>query len=177
MITATQRFTACKTAEEALASLCHGLHATAAHANQLPPVAQKLLVHHGHMTEVLEAHHKGRARLTVLEDHLHEGVYWRKILLEIHGKLVEYGMVRIFLQFVPKVAADEILSRKIPLGRVLISHDVLRRVDPRWYVELTADELKKHFGIAPHTPSAYGRISIIHCNGEPAIELFEAVTT
>jgi chorismate-pyruvate lyase len=173
----TQRFTACKTAEEALASLCHGMRAAPVTPDQLSPVAHRLLVHQGHMTEVLEAHHAGRARLTVLEDHLHENVYWRKILLEIHGNLVEYGMVRIFLQYVPKHAAEEILSRKIPLGRVLISHDVLRRVEPRWYVQVAADEFKKHFGIAPPAPTAFGRISIIHCNGEPAIELFEAVTT
>jgi chorismate-pyruvate lyase len=173
----TQRFTACNTAEEALASLCHGMRATPVTPDQLSLVAHRLLVHQGHMTEVLEAHHAGRARLTVLEDRLDNDVYWRKILLEIHGKLVEYGMVRIFLQYVPKHAAEEILARKIPLGRVLINHDVLRRVEPRWYVHVAAEELKKFFGIAPPTLSAFGRISIIHCNGQPAIELFEAVTT
>ena len=171
------QFATCKTAEEALASLAGPMRAREVAPTEMPAEARDLLVHHGHMTQVLERLHRSPVSLTVLKDQLADGVYWRKILLHAPPpQLVEYGIVRIFLQYVPKAAADEILSRRLPLGRILISHHVLRRVDPRWYVQLSSQELVDHFGIAPPAPLAYGRVAIIHCNHQPAIELLEVVT-
>jgi hypothetical protein len=36
------------------------------------------------------------------------------------------------------------------------------------------EDLAKIFGVAPGVPT-YGRTALIHCNGEPAVELLEIV--
>jgi chorismate-pyruvate lyase len=176
MKTATPQFDACKSAEEALACLGADLRVKEITPDEMPVVARALLVHHGHMTEVLGRHYHGKVDLTVLESQLVDGAYWRKIILHVNGQLVEYGVVRIFLQHVPKAAADEILERKLPLGQVLIKHDILRAVEPRWYVNISGAEIKGLFGGSPENEHYFGRIGVIHCNGEPAIELLEVVT-
>jgi hypothetical protein len=72
---------------------------------------------------------------------------------------------------------DEILRKQMPLGAILIKHDVLRRIKPRWFIRCPATgPLMRLFG-RPSTPEdAYGRIGTIYCNDEPAIELIEIVT-
>lgn len=176
MTLATPRFAACKTPRDALASLGCSMQPRQVWPADMPEDTRTLLVHHGHMTKVLEAHHGGPVRLTVQKDRLSDGVYWRQILLHVNNRLVECGIVRIYLQFVPKLAADEILGRRTPLGAVLIKHEVLRRVEPRWFVAVSPSDLKDQFGVRISEDPSYGRIGVIYCNGEPAIELLEVVT-
>lgn len=172
----TPQFDACKSPEEALNCLGADLRVQRADPDEMPVLARALLVHHGHMTEVLGRHYHGKVELTVLESQLVENSYWRKIVLHVNGRLVEYGVVRIFLQYVSKAAADEILERKLPLGAVLIKHNILRSVEPRWYVKIAPEAIKSLFGGEPEAEPHYGRIGVIHCNGEPAIELLEVIT-
>jgi chorismate-pyruvate lyase len=172
----TPQFDACKNPEEALSLLGAEVRVRRVEPDEMPVITRALLVHHGHMTEVLGRHYHGKVELTVLESQLVEGSYWRKILLHVNGQLAEYGVVRIFLQYVSKEAADEILERKLPLGAVLIKHNILRSVEPKWYVKISPAEIKNFFGGEPDKEHYFGRIGVIHCNGEPAIELFEVVT-
>jgi chorismate-pyruvate lyase len=181
MTLAVPHFPNCKTPAEAVASLLAPVPLRQVAPEAVPEPARTLLVHRGHMTEALEARHRAPLTLAVVEDRLGDGVYWRKILLHAREKLVEYGVVRIYLRYLPEAVADEILSRRTPLGRVLISHNVLRQVDPKWYVEIPTPELVAHFGVPPEAgaaapPHLFGRVGIIHCNNEPAIELLEVVT-
>ena len=165
---------------QALESLCQDgslLPARQLAPADLPPVARTLLVHHRHMTVTLQDHHHDKVRLTVVEDQLGDGVYWRKIRLHLagNGQLAECGIVRIFLQYVPIAAANEILNRRTPLGAVLIKHEVLRRVEPRWFIESPAAAVAALFEIPTPAAPLHGRISIIYCNDQPAIELLELV--
>ena len=78
------------------------------------------------------------------------------------------------LAYVSKEVRDEIRAKRAPLGDILIRHNVLRRISPRWY-----------FRFPGHTPVAqafgetggdvYGRVGTIYCNEEPAIDLLEVV--
>ena len=65
--------------------------------------------------------------------------------------------------------------RQIPLGRVLINHGVLRRVElsQLWKVVPGVD-LCSLFKL-DQAVDTYGRTAIIYCDGEPAIELLEIV--
>jgi hypothetical protein len=67
----------------------------------------------------------------------------------------------------------EILAGVIPLGRVLIQHNVLRHVDLGAIIRFTAGP-----GLARHLQMkegqvTYGRMATIFCNGSPAIDLLE----
>ena len=70
---------------------------------------------------------------------------------------------------------SEIEAEETPLGRVLIEHNVLRRVELGKLWEVIPDEeLQRHFNM-DSTAVTFGRTAIIHCDGEPAIELVEIV--
>jgi len=69
-------------------------------------------------------------QVDVLEHRTDGDHYSRKILLrrQSDAKVVMYGIVRLLLPAVTDVVRQQIESREIPLGRVLINHNVLREV-------------------------------------------------
>ena len=69
----------------------------------------------------------------------------------------------------------EILSRRTPLGRILIEHNVLRRIEPTAYLRVVpGPAMMEWFGLAAPAP-IYGRLALIHCDGKAAVELLEIV--
>ena len=83
--------------------------------------------------------------------------------------------MRIHLQYCSQAVRDEILSGLTPLGRILIEHNVLRRIEPRCYLRVTpGPDMLKWFDL-PESRITYGRLALIHCEGQPAIELLEIV--
>jgi chorismate-pyruvate lyase len=146
-------------------------------ADQMPEPYRRLLVHEHHMTVTVEAHHGDLVNVRVLERRIDNGTYARKILLTLQktGKVVQFGLVRIHLEYCSEAVRAEILAQQTPLGRILIRHDVLRRIEPTEYLRVTpGSEMLSWFGLT--TPAVtYGRLAIIHCDDKPAIELVEIV--
>ena len=129
------------------------------------------------MTVTVEAHHGSLVNVQVLDRKRNGDSYARKILLNLqsNGKTVQFGLVRIWLNYCDPAVADRIVSEGTPLGRILIEHDVLRRIEPTAYLRVTpGPEMMKWFGLTQPTPT-YGRLALIHCDGKPAIELLEIV--
>jgi hypothetical protein len=147
--------------------------------NEIPHPADSLLVHHEHMTEVLRRHYGAPVTLHVLDEHLGANVYTRKVGLTPVGeadRVVEWGVARLNLQFMSDEARREILAKHSPLGEILIRHQVLRRIKPRWFMRFPArGPMLGFFGEQSDAP-LYGRIGTIYCNEAPAIELLEIVT-
>ena len=149
--------------------------------DQIPFPADQLLVHHDHMTEVLQRHHGAPVEVHVLAEHCTPGceLYTRKISLTPEGspaKPVEWGIVRMDMRLIAPAVRDEILAKQLPLGAVLIKHDVLRRIKPRWFLRFPeSGPVLGLFGQPPAIEPVYGRIGTIYCDGEPAIELMEIV--
>jgi hypothetical protein len=145
----------------------------------IPFPQDQLLVHHDHMTVVLERHHKAPVTVHVQGEHLDGDLYTRKIFLTPTGsdRVVEWGIVRLDFRYMAPEVRDEILRKELPLGAILIKHDVLRRIKPRWFLRFPPDgPVLKLFGDgATAAGTAYGRIGTIYCNEEPAIELLEIV--
>src|SRR5688572_25582250 len=177
---------ACASLQEALRELCapflsgkpEEIACEEVGKDQMPEPFHWLLVHRNHMTKVLEAQYGRPMELEVLEHHLDDDSYTRKIILRPAGTdvVVEFGVVRLKLQYVSAEVRKEILERKTPLGAILIRHKVLRRVEPKWYLRFPARaHLPAQAGVTfDHV--TYGRVGIIHCNEEPAIELLEIVS-
>lgn len=171
---------------EALADFCAEFQLSggvADHAEQvsveaMPPVYRNLLVHNEHMTERLRGFWGRDIHLSVLR-HREEGdVYQRHILLQlaVTGRVVEVGLARIDLSYTSDAVREKIIERRTPLGDVLISANVLRRIEPRWYFRFGgACPLLADFR-DPELSKAYGRLGTIFCDDAPAIELLEIVT-
>jgi len=175
-------------AEAALLELCRPFakdailspQCTVIQPDEIPFPEDHLLVHHQHMTVVLEKHHGHPVNVHVTDEILdaETDVYTRKVYLTpaASDKVVEWGIARLDLRYLPKAARAEILARQTPLGAVLIKHNVLRRVKPRFFLRFPAGgPVLGLFGAADRTTPAYGRIGTIYCNHEPAIEVLEIV--
>jgi chorismate-pyruvate lyase len=151
-------------------------------AVELPPESvpepyKRLLVHEHHMTVTVEAHHGKPVYLRVLGRHREGAWYSRKILLLPVGTLrvVQFGIMRINLDLLDRKVRLKILEENTPLGRVLIKHNVLRRIEPTAFLRLTPNaELLRHFSLPQPIPT-YGRLAYIHCDEKPAVELLEIV--
>ncbi len=148
-------------------------------AADMPTVARKLLDHEHHMTVTVEDHHHCGVDVQVLETLFTGQAYSRKILLskQTDRTVVQFGIVRLNFEFLATHIQQEIRAENTPLGRILINHNVLRRVELSQLWEIQAgQDLAELFRVSPNT-IVYGRTAWIYCNGEPAIELLEVVTS
>jgi len=147
--------------------------------SQMPVDYRTLLAHENHMTVTVERFHHSLVDVRVLKSQMVGDHYSRKILLarQTDGVVVQFGIVRINLSYLAADVRLEIESRKRPLGRILIEHDVLREVQlsKLWRVTPGPD-LWEMFNLSLGAGVTYGRTAMIHCNREPAIELLEIVT-
>jgi hypothetical protein len=83
--------------------------------------------------------------------------------------------VRIRLEFCSPPVRAAIISGQTPLGRILIEQNVLRRIEPTAFLRiLPGPAMMDWFGLTEST-ATYGRLALIHCDNEPAIELLEIV--
>lgn len=177
----------CASAQEALSELCAGfarwgsfpLDFSEVEPASVPDPHQSLLVHESHMTRVLMDHYRvDHLDLYVMERHLDSDLYSRKIFLTRPNSPVdvEFGLVRLNLSYCPQPVRDEILGGKKPLGAILIEHNVLRRIEPKWFLKFPPNStMLRWFGNRDGTPT-FGRLGTIYCNGEPAVEVLEIVT-
>jgi hypothetical protein len=83
--------------------------------------------------------------------------------------------VRIHLPFCSDAVREAILAEQTPLGRILIEHDVLRRIEPTAYFRVRPGSYLRGWFGRPDPFSTYGRLGIIHCDGQPAIQLLEVL--
>lgn len=146
-------------------------------ADDCPANYRAMLDHEDHMTVTVEKRHASQVDVEVLQTQLTERHYMRKILLrrQSDGRVVQYGIVRLALGALQSQVRDEILAQRIPLGRVLILHNVLRQVQLNSLWQVTCgSELAEYFSVEPGHIT-YGRTALIYCDGEPAVELLEIV--
>lgn len=149
-----------------------------AKTDRIPTVYRGFLEHNEHMTVAVEDYHRCKVDVQVLQKHTTATHYSRKILLtrQTDGQVVQFGIVRLNLDYLGAEVRREIESEQIPLGRVLISHNVLRTVRLLSLWRITpGEDLRKLFSL--HNPeTCYGRTALIYCNNVPAVELLEIVT-
>ena len=147
------------------------------HPDGIPHPADALLVHHEHMTIVLQKHHGKPVNVHVLEEHRDGDTYTRKISLTPLGsdKVVEWGIVRLHFQYMSAAVRDEILAKRMPLGAILIKHNVHRRIKPRYFLRFPENGQVMKLFAEHHAEPAWGRLGTIFCDHKPCIELLELV--
>jgi chorismate-pyruvate lyase len=146
-------------------------------ADELPDTYRRLLAHDEHMTVTVEAWHQAPVELKVLASKHTAPHYARKIVLvrQYDGVVVQFGIVRMNFNYLSEGIRREVEFRLAPLGRILIQHNVMRKVDLAALWRVTPGrELSKLFG-SDSPVVTFGRTAVIHCNDEPAIELLEVV--
>jgi chorismate-pyruvate lyase len=144
---------------------------------KMPEAYRRLLVHNHHMTVAMEEFHERPVHVSVFQAKREANHYMRRIALtrESDRRVVLFGIVRLNFDFLSSVVQQEIESQQTPLGRVLIQHNVLREIElMRLWRVLPGADLRRLFGTTPQQKT-YGRTAIIHCNGQPAVELLEIV--
>jgi chorismate-pyruvate lyase len=146
--------------------------------DQMPADYRSLLAHQEHMTVALETFHKSLVSVKVLDEWRDEASYARTSVLsrQSDGAVVQFGIMRIWLGDLPDTAQQEITSKKSPLGRVLIDHNLLREVEliALWQIE-PAPVLKRHLQLKSDNP-LFGRSAQILVDERPTVQLLEIPT-
>jgi hypothetical protein len=146
-------------------------------AANVPEPYQHLLVHGHHMTVTVEAHHASLVDVQILARRQDADTYARKILLTLQstGRVVQFGIMRVHLRYCSPEVRDEIVAGQTPLGRILIQHNVLRWIQPTVFLRvIPSPAMTRWFGLDRPLPT-YGRLALIHCDDQPAVELLEIV--
>jgi hypothetical protein len=129
------------------------------------------------MTVTVEDYHGDLVDVRILARRVQGDSYARKIVLALQktGRVVQFGIMRINLALCSPAVRAAIEEGKTPLGRILIEHDVLRRIEPTAYLRVRGGPAQmRWFGLeGEHT--LYGRLAFIHCDCRPAVELLEIV--
>jgi chorismate-pyruvate lyase len=149
--------------------------ATLLHASALPEPYRGLLAHTHHMTVTMEALYGSPVDVRVLDSDRLGDFYHRRIVLTLRstGQIVQYGLVRIDLSLCSPPVRSAILSQNTPLGRILIEHNVLRRIEPTAFLRIDpGPTLTQAMQLAKPTP-LYGRTGVIFCDDRPAIAVVE----
>jgi chorismate-pyruvate lyase len=146
-------------------------------SGDMPADFARLLAHEDHMTVTVEAYHRSPVDVHVLAKHVRAPQYTRKILLsrQSDDRVVQFGIMRINFDFLEPDVRRQIEDEQTPLGRVLIEHNVLRRVRLARLWEIHPGPDLRQLLAMNHAQVAYGRTALIECNGVPAVELLEIV--
>lgn len=143
----------------------------------VPEPSNALLAHDYHMTVTVERHHGCPVDVVVHQTRRDENHYARKIVLtrQTDQQVVMFGLVRLDLSVLNAAVRAEIESQEIPLGRILIKHNVLRKVRLLSLFRIRpGKELAGFLQLKPGQ-TCYGRTALIYCDEKPAIELLEIV--
>ncbi|WP_153557480.1 hypothetical protein [Roseimaritima sediminicola] len=153
------------------------LYASAEHVarESTPPPYHAMLVHEHHMTVTMERYHDCAVDVDVIASRSVDDLYARKIVLRKHGReqAVQFGIVRFNFQYVTQRVREQIEAGQIPLGRVLIQHNVLRHIDLGAIVRFEAGPGLARYLQMNEGEETYGRMATIFCNGAPAVDLLE----
>ncbi len=145
-------------------------------AEEVPEPYHRLLVHTHHMTVTVEEFYRSPVDVQVLNCRRNGNEYARKILLTLkddNRKVVQFGLVRINLGVCPEPVRNAIIEGKTPLGRILIQHNMLRRIEPVAFLKLTLCPTMSEWFQMPPGSETYGRVGVIYTGDRPVIEVLE----
>ena len=153
-----------------------GLIEEVAFAN-VPEPQRSLLNHEHHMTVTVEKFHSSPVDVKVLNLKSSDNTYSREILLnkKDSGSVVQYGIVRLNFEYLSDEVRSEIEGQQTPLGRILISHNVLRKVKLLGLYRIEPGERLQEVCNVGSDQLLFGRTALIYCDDQPAVELLEVV--
>lgn len=145
---------------------------------ETPEPYRSLLAHEHHMTVTMEQFHQCSVDVHVIQEQFQDPLYTREIVLTRAGtdQVVQFGLVRFDFTYVTPAVKSEILAKRLPLGRVLIRHNVLRHINLRAILKIIpGPALRERMQLRDSSP-VYGRMATIFCNDRPAVDLLEVAS-
>jgi len=143
--------------------------------DDLPGDYRTLLAHNEHMTVALEEFHHCLVDVRVLAQWHDSASYARASLLvrRSDGAILQFGVMRIWLGDLPPAAKEEIADKKIPLGRVLIEHNMLREVELITLWKIAPGPVIEKYCPAIAQAPLYGRSAQILVDERPTVQVLE----
>ena len=141
----------------------------------IPEPYRAMLVHHVHMTVTVEKQYQQSVTIEVLASRRVGDSYGRETLLQLQGtrQTVQFGAVRFDLTCCSEKVRHAILEEKTPLGRILIDNNILRRIEPTAFLQITpGPKLAGWFGLS-RPEICYGRLGVIFCDDRPTVAVLE----
>ena len=142
-------------------------------ADAVPEPYHRLLVHTHHMTVTVEEFYGVPVHIRVLEARKQGLDYARKILLVAGEHVVQFGLVRIDLSVCSENIRQAILAEQLPLGRILIEHKMLRRIEPQAFLRVTLSATMAEWFHVQAGSRSYGRIGVIYTDVRPVVHVLE----
>ncbi len=146
-------------------------------AAALPEDYRQLLAHPHHMTVANEVFHNSPVTVQVVAEQQTDSHYSRQILLRrtSDNRVIQYGIVRINRHQLPPEVMAQIEQKELPLGRILIEHDIMRTVKllSLWQI-VPGSYLSQQFEQGDFA-ECFGRTAFLYLNGLPVVELLEIV--
>lgn len=141
----------------------------------MPQPYRDLLVHEGDMTLRLQDHYQSDIHLKPLCVLREQDRLLRKVVLTLpNGRLVEFGVIRIFLDVFDETVRPYVESCRYPLGGLLARFNVARRSELQGFFRLKSDNsLNRIIGL--DTPlDLYGRLNrLVTAEGRTIAEVVE----
>ena len=143
----------------------------------VPEPYRTLLVHNNHMTATMELFHGTPVDVKVLARHIEAETYNRKIILTRPdtGAVVQFAFAQFDLHSVSEAVRSDILSERIPLGRVLISHGIACQIEVNAILKVTLGAGLSELLHSPVNVLTYGRAAQILCNDKPTFNVIEVL--
>lgn len=141
----------------------------------LPAEYRRLLAHNEHMTVTLEEFYNGQLDVRPLAEWRDESSYARNSLLarKSDGRILQFGIMRIWLDDLPAEAVHEITIKKLPLGRVLIDRNVLREVELITLWRIKPGPVLRQLVPGITNQPIYGRSAQILVDERPTVQMLE----
>lgn len=126
----------------------------------MPRPYRDLLVHEGDMTQRLEQHYRDAIHLKPLQVIREPHQLLRKVILTTgSGHLVEFGVIRIFLDAFNDEVRPLVESCRYPLGGLLARFSIPRRSDLQGFFRIESDATLNQIMGLTHTTALYGRLN------------------
>lgn len=151
-------------------------HFESVEAEGMPEPYRHLLVHNADMTGRLTAFHGEELSLNVIEKNALRGVLVRRVILfgAESKREVEFGEILIYLNRFRDDIRDLIEAGQIPLGGILVDHQVDFLSSPSHYLKVVADDMIAECLSTSVGQELYGRKNkLTNHDGEVLAEIVE----
>ncbi|CAM2070296.1 hypothetical protein SCOR_33295 [Sulfidibacter corallicola] len=131
-----------------------------AQPEEMPSPQRDLLVHHGDMTLRLQDHYRLPIHLDTLKVMQDGDVLYRKVLLRLSdGRIVEFGVIRIFLDVFPDEVRRLVEACYFPLGGLLHRYQIGHHSSLQGFVTCFSDGILERILGLGATTRLYGRLN------------------
>ena len=147
-------------------------------SESIPPPYDELLVHDRDLTPTLEAWYGGPLEVKVLALAPQGGWYQRLVVLTTgQGHPVSLGAIRLALSRMSPSVQEDVLAGRVPVGRILLRHQVPHQSCPRHFFAVPADLRLSQVLACPKGKRLFGRCNVLRLSdGEALAEVVEVLS-